>query len=315
MRSSQFAIELPAPFDFRATITSTGWLELAPNSWDGATEKLRRVHRLPDGEVVLLTIRSASGAGGPGVDVTVESGEPLTAVHKEQVTAAVRRMLRADEDLSEFYALCEGKSEPWGRASCGLGRLLRSPSVYEDVVKTICTTNVQWGGAKGMVRRLVDGYGDPLPWDPSLRAFPTPETVAGAGLEVFGGTVRMGYRAPFVYHLSSSVAAGDLDLESLLDPAPPTETVKKRLLAIKGVGPYAAATLLALLGRYDDLGIDTAFRDFVRQRYFGGQVVPDEQAKAVYTGWGRWRYLAYWLDIWSYYQCRARMSKDKQKPA
>jgi len=112
----------------------------------------------------------------------------------------------------------------------------------------------------------------------------------------------MGYRAPYVHELASRVASGDLDLELLLDPGLPTETVKKRLLAIKGVGPYAAATLLALLGHYDDLAIDTVFRDLVRKRYFDGQAVTDGEAKAVYAKWGRWQYLAYWLDLSSYYQ-------------
>ena len=51
-----------------------------------------------------------------------------------------------------------GKSAP-----AGIGRLLRSPTVFEDLVKVICTTNVQWGGTKRMVRELVDAFG--LPFD------------------------------------------------------------------------------------------------------------------------------------------------------
>ena len=54
-----------------------------------------------------------------------------------------------------------------------------------------------------------------------------------------------------------------------------------------------------LLGRYDELAVDTAFRRFVSRKYFGGQPPPsDAVAQAVYEDWGRWKYLAYWFDIW-----------------
>jgi 3-methyladenine DNA glycosylase/8-oxoguanine DNA glycosylase len=94
------------------------------------------------------------------------------------------------------------------------------------------------------------------------------------------------------------VASGELDVEALPNANLPTPELRKRLLAIKGVGPYAAATLLMLLGRYDELAVDTVFRLFVSKRYFNGQRPSDAEARAVYDDWGRWKYLAYWFDIW-----------------
>ena len=48
-------------------------------------------------------------------------------------------MLRLDADLSAFYAVAaRGSRAELGRR--GAGRLMRSPTVFEDVVKTICTT-------------------------------------------------------------------------------------------------------------------------------------------------------------------------------
>ena len=46
------------------------------------------------------------------------------------------------------------------------GRVLRSPTVFEDVVKTICTVNIQWGGTVSMVKRLAGVYGQAPAWDP-----------------------------------------------------------------------------------------------------------------------------------------------------
>jgi 3-methyladenine DNA glycosylase/8-oxoguanine DNA glycosylase len=68
---------------------------------------------------------------------------------------AVRHMLRLDEDFSEFYDHCKLKGGTWGEIRIGTGHLLRSPTVFEDLVKVICTTNIQWSGTKRMVRELV----------------------------------------------------------------------------------------------------------------------------------------------------------------
>jgi hypothetical protein len=51
----------------------------------------------------------------------------------------VRQILNLDEDLSGFYVLV--RSDPdlsW--ASRGAGRMLRGQTVFEDVVKTNCTS-------------------------------------------------------------------------------------------------------------------------------------------------------------------------------
>ena len=45
--------------------------------------------------------------------------------------------------------------------------------------------------------------------------------------------------APSVSALARSVAAGELDLEALRHSALPAGELRKRLLSIKGVGPYA----------------------------------------------------------------------------
>ncbi|MER3439679.1 MAG: Fe-S cluster assembly protein HesB, partial [Chloroflexota bacterium] len=55
---------------------------------------------------------------------------------------------------------------------------------------------------------------------------------------------RCGYRGQYLRSLAQSVAAGELDLEWLGRATPeelPDDALMKRLLALPGVGPYAAA--------------------------------------------------------------------------
>ncbi len=296
MATSRFVLEADAPFDFTGTAYSHGWVVLAPNSWDAERRAMERAHRLATGRVVRLTLAEAAGAPG-GVEVRVEHRGRLGARAAAEIRHDVAHMFRLDEDLSEFYALCHERGEPWVRVTSGLGRLLRSPTLFEDVVKTLCTTNIQWGGTRRMVEGLVEAFGDPCPTGGG-RAFPTAGALAAVSEVEFASRTALGYRAAYVHELARRVASGEMDLEALASSDLPTPELRDELLAIRGVGPYAAATLLMILGRYDEVAVDSVFREFVSDRYFSGERPSDAEAREVYGTWGRWKYLAYWFDVW-----------------
>ncbi len=285
------------PFDFAAAAFSHGWAQLAPNAWDDAAHVLRRVERLEAGQVVDWRISGAGDGQQPLIKIEVAHAAPLTAADQAEIARKVGHMLRVDEELGEFYALCAARGGHWAAIGGGLGRLLRSPTVWEDVVKTIATTNTQWSGTKAMVNSLCELLGEAFPGHVGRHTFPTPEAVAAAPPATLVAA-RFGYRAPYVQELARRVVAGELDLEGLAHSELPTPELRRLLLGIKGVGPYAAATLLMLLGRYDALGYDTVLRDFVSKRYFAGERRPERELLAVYDEWGRWRYLAYWFEMW-----------------
>lgn len=295
---SRLSLAPQPPFHFEATAYSHGWVLLAPTSWDVENRTAGRVERLSSGQVVALAITGTDHPATPAIHIEVDHSTPLTPHEADEIRRRVSHMFRLDEDLSGFYAMCAGRGHPWASADAGLGRLLRSPTLFEDVIKTIATTNTQWGGTKRMVSALVAALGEPFPGEPDRRAFPTSAAMAAAPPETFTEVARWGYRGPYVVELARRVVSGELDLEGLLHSDKPTAELKKELLAIKGVGPYAAATLLMLIGRYDEIGYDTVYRDFVSARYFNGEVPSPKVMTAVYDDWGRWRYLAYWIELW-----------------
>src|SRR5207248_2448196 len=111
-----------------------------------------------------------------------------------------------------------------------------------DVGKTICTTNCAWGGTVRMVSALVDRLGVAAPG--GGRTFPTPAVMAEAGEGFYRDVARAGYRGAYLRALADDVASGALDLEELNDPELPVEEIEARLLALPGVGPYAAAHVM-----------------------------------------------------------------------
>lgn len=278
------------PFSFAAVADSHGWRQLAP--FRGDRDALSYVLRLRSGRVIDLEL-----AGTPdGVRITAEDG--LGPAGETEVAAVVTWMLGLDQDLSSFYAAAQDEPKLASAAAEAKGRILRSPTLFEDVVKTILTTNTAWSSTKRMVANVVDLFGDPLPADPARRAFPTPAQLAATDEPTLRNVARLGYRAPYVLDLARKVAAGALDLEALRTADLPTPELRKRLLALKGVGPYAVANLLMLLGRYDAIPIDSWALSVVSKEWHGGAPIGPAEVEAAFARWGQWKGLAYWF--WQY---------------
>ena len=239
---------------------------------------------------VARTVRVAAGRPGFAAVSPVDGGDVDAGV-----LAAVRHLLRLDEDLSPFYRLVAGDPDlAW--AAGGAGRLIRSATVFEEVVKTICTTNCAWSATVRMVAALVEHLGVP---GPAGRAFPTPDAMAEAGEDFYRHTARAGYRGAYLLSLARSVAEGVVDVEALGrggDSGPTDEEVAARLLALPGVGPYAVAHVMLLLGRYSRLVLDSWTRPkYARLTGQDGSTVPDAAILERFAPYGPYAGLAFWL--------------------
>jgi N-glycosylase/DNA lyase len=280
---SRLSVAVPPDFDLAVTACSHGWYDLPPFAWDPEARRLSSVALL-DGRACDLAIVARANA------LAVEAGPAPRAA---SLRATVESMLRLDADLSGFYQLADDDPAlAWTRGR-GAGRLLRAPSVFEDVVKMLCTTNCSWSLTRLMVTRLVDRLGATAP--SGARAFPTPESMAAVGERFYRDEARAGYRAPHLVTLSRKVASGAIDLE-VLRANPDTAEVRERLLALPGIGPYAADNLLRLLGHYDHLGLDSWCRGKLKKLYPRIRD-PDAFAERRYRRYQRWQGLAMWLDI------------------
>ena len=282
------------PFFLSTAVRSHGWVQLLPFDWDDDACKLTRVERLDSGRVVEMHVQEADGGVSVGVD------DPSSETERDEVARKVAWMLGLEQDFSAFYALARQEPKLARVEEEARGRILRSPTLFEDTVKTILTTNTAWSGTIRMVKALVSQFGDPLSAAPDRRAFPTPDQLAATNAETLRSETRLGYRAPYVLELAHSIVSGDFDLESLKTADIPTAELCKRLLAIKGVGEYAMANLLMLLGRYDFIPVDSWARTVVSREWHGGEPVGRAEVKAAFEQWDEWKGLVYWFWDWSY---------------
>ncbi len=286
----RFTLSARAPFIFHTTVRSHGWYQLAPSLWDEDKQVLRRAERLASGRVIGLTLSGIDS----GVAVQTSA---LNASEKTELRERLAWMFWLDADFSSFYARAD--AEPLLRhvRAKAQGRMLRSTSMFEDVVKMMMTTNIQWSGTIRLTKALVDNFGEPAENDAAQRAFPTAERIARS-CESALRNLGLGYRAPYLLKLARDVAAGRVDLEALKDRALPMLEVRKRLIALPGIGPYSAAALLALLGRHDFIPIDTEAVSAVSNHFYGGRKVGEKEINAVFEKWGEYKALAYWF--WNY---------------
>jgi 3-methyladenine DNA glycosylase/8-oxoguanine DNA glycosylase len=239
-----------------------------------------------------MLIQEATGG------VSVEVDGPPSEAERDEITRDVEWMLGLEQDFSAFYTLARDEPKLAHVEGKAQGRILRSPTLFEDIVKTILTTNTSWVGTIRMVKALVAHFGSPLPADPTRHAFPTPDQLAATSEETLRSEARLGYRAPYVLELARSVEA--LDLESLKAADIPTTQLRKRLLAIKGVGEYAMANLLMILGRYNFVPVDSWALKMVSHEWYGGKPVGRTEVESAFERWGKWKGLAYWFWDWSY---------------
>jgi 3-methyladenine DNA glycosylase/8-oxoguanine DNA glycosylase len=147
-----------------------------------------------------------------------------------------------------------------------------------------------------MVGALVRELGTEAVGAPNQRAFPSPTAVAQADESFFRDVAKAGYRGAYLRGLATDVAKGRLDLEELNDPQLSDAEVSERLLALAGVGPYAVAHMMMLLGRYRPLILDSWTRPTYR-RLAGRPRITDKGIERAFRRYRQFAGLAFWLTL------------------
>ncbi len=324
MTGSRLTIPAPADYDLPRDVCSYGYFLLAPNHWDVETQSLFRVLDLEDGATTVRITQPDTMQQRPerkrvpGTRTTNHQKKPPRGTHlktlraafdrklsraeQQQARAQIARMLRLDEsaeNLRDFHKL-----DPRFKKS-GRGRLFRSPSLFEDVVKTVTSCNVTWPSTVHMNTRLCEVLGRKSPT--GGRAFPTPDRLARTRPGTLRARCRVGYRDQRMIDLARLFRKGDIDEPWLTDPETPDDDVFAFLKTLPGIGPYAAGNIMQLLGRYSRLALDTESIRHGRALlgYTGSERQILKQLAAHYEPFGAHKFRSYWFELWDFYESKA----------
>lgn len=285
-------LNIGAPSDYRLArdVCSYGYFRLAPDRWDVDSQSLRTTFDLDDGPARAHIVEHDRGKLRIWFDRSLSHAEQRTA------RAYIRRMLRlneSQEDIAAFHSV-----DPRWKSS-GRGRIFRSPTLFQDMVRTITSCNVTWKSTQNMNRRLCDVLG-------RAGAFPRPLRLARARAGTLRGRCRVGYRDRRLIELARLFASGQIDEQWLEDPEHPDEQVYRFLLKLPGIGPYAASNIMQLLGRYSRLAVDTELMRHGREvlGFAGTESEVIAQLQAHYEPFGKHRFRSYWFEMWTAYEAK-----------
>ena len=271
-----------AAFDFRRLVFSHGWVFLAPFQWTEQNQTLSRPLRLADGGSAVVRVRAYADQTSTRIIASIDGAPSHTdrAIVKDQL----RRMLRLDDDYSPFHALCADDPLLSFVAESRCGGMLRCPTAFEDLIKTICTINCDWRNTKRMCERLcaLDLAGN----------FPTPQRLLRLSESRLAQAATLGYRARTVRAVARLTADGKLPLDNWARQGD-FNRITHAVQSLWGIGPYALNHMLVLLGRYDAIPVDGEGLKYLRQTHFNGRAVSEHRAVSPYERYGSFRFLAF----------------------
>lgn len=289
MNELKLEIAAPEDFSFAATVFSHGWRNLAPFEYDREAGALYRTERLPNGGLAVVCMSSGEGT----VLVEATATRALEESDARFIRGVVSRCLGLDRDLVGFYGAIAGEPSYEWVIDHKAGRVLASSSVWEDLVKTLTTTNTSWSNTVSMCERLAR-IG---PQVGGRHCFPTPSEIWAIGVEELGEATGLGYRAPYLHELASAIGCGEVEPERWRIESLDSGEIERQILELKGFGPYAAANMLKLLGHYERLAIDSSVRETFRVQQSSGVSPSDADIERHYEPYGRWRGLVMWFDV------------------
>ncbi|MGD8322821.1 MAG: AlkA N-terminal domain-containing protein [Gammaproteobacteria bacterium] len=123
-------------------------------------------------------------------------------------------------------------------------------SVFEMLVRAIVGQQVSVPAARTVLGRIVEALGEPVTAadpEPALpdRLFPEPEALAGESMQPFGLNTA---RAETLNRVAAEFAADPRFVHAGM----PAEVARKRLLALRGIGPWTAEYVILRALRYPD---------------------------------------------------------------
>ena len=290
-------LAVPPDFDLPRAVCSYGFFMLAPNRWDSANQELHTVVHGETDRLIPVKVSSRlrrSNHHRGGLQITTPR---VTRAEAARIKYQLTRILRIDENLAPFHRVHRKA------ARAGFGRLYRSATLFEDIVKTMTCCNVTWSQTRRMNELLVEKVGK--------GGFPTPAQLAACRPSRLQQQCKLGYRAERIVRLGRDVCEGKVDLTRFEDETLSTESLFEGLREIHGIGPYAAGNLCQLLGRYDRLAIDSETYRHFREKHdvptpkdAAGMRKLHDRIEKHYAKFAPYQFLAYWFELWGAYEDR-----------
>ncbi|KAM7509750.1 hypothetical protein LguiB_008625 [Lonicera macranthoides] len=270
-------------------VCNHGFFMMAPNDWNPLTKTLTRPLRLDDSSTSAIVSVSHDGTNPNSLRIRIHPihhHRPISSSDCQAVLDQVRWMLRIsskdENNMIEFQKVYpEAKKK-------GFGRLFRSPTLFEDTVKSLllcaCGIRRTLEMAENLCKlqsKLTDGI---------IRGPPTPNSKDPA----------------HILNFAKKVENGKIKLEKY-EQEISSKKIYDSLMKINGFGPFVCANVLMCLGFYHKVPVDSKTMRHLRQDH-GIEIHKKKTDKAIveqiYDKYAPFQCLAYWFELVEYYESK-----------
>lgn len=280
-------LAIPSGFSLAQALRISPIGLLPPLIFDPTQPALQAVIPVSDGpSATPYPIQEVLIRGVPGHDALLVYGLER-GPHTEAVLDRVRWMLGLDDDLFLFYHLCERDPELAWVSEQHAAHVLRSPTVFEDLVKTLVVTQKS-KIARQICQTLCDAFGSPTML--ARLAFPTEQQLAQVPESMLTKDLNLGTLGTMIHRLATACAAGQPHPETLRRVRPSIsqaladddeelfddlvveelawqERVAELLLTLPGFGVKAVPKMMRLLGCFDMIELHHSAMQAFAKRY------------------------------------------------
>ncbi|MFW9966549.1 MAG: DNA-3-methyladenine glycosylase family protein [Candidatus Thorarchaeota archaeon] len=274
-------LEVPPNYDLLQSVHSWIYPDIQPVPEVTGPNFFGRVFRIKGVKIPLIFKQRAPGK-------LLEISFPKDFAADRDIIVFSRRILGLDKSMDS--ALSRMKCDPSLKRFAATVKGIRpylAESLHEALVKSIIQQQISYRSANVVTQRLILGLSEENVFNGvALYSFPSPEEISSCGLDGLG-KFGIGYRSQYVHRISSLVASGELDLESLL--ALSFSEIMKILGPIRGIGEWTVqAAMIAGMG---DLSIfpfgDLVIQNILGTLYNNGVRMTKNQVIKKSEEWGR----------------------------
>jgi 3-methyladenine DNA glycosylase/8-oxoguanine DNA glycosylase len=246
---NQFTIEFEAiaPYSFGLTLRKpAGWYWSTPEEVCevGTCWSVTRFN----GELLGLKLHSMRTTRKPRINCTVYSQSKMDDSSKQSITKMLRRSLKAEEDLKDFYKLSEKDDILQGVVKDLYGmHTIGWPELFPALILAVSLQMAPMKRSNQMMNLLMANFGEDAIFDgKSIRYWPSAQTIAAASVEELMQKAKLGYRAKNLKAIATQLTQGFPTMDELYSMEP--EQAKKTLLNLRGIGEYSAELVMPKTG-------------------------------------------------------------------
>ncbi|KAM1067999.1 hypothetical protein ACFX2I_000008 [Malus domestica] len=343
--------ECMSTFNLEKAVCNHGFFMMAPNRWVPSSKTLERPLRLAD-STTCVTVSIQHPPNHTSLLIQVyDHIHNLSFADKDAILQQVRRMLRISKKderaIREYHEVHPEAKEK------GCGRVFRSPTLFEDLVKCILLCNTKWSNTLQMARSLCELHTQvcnnnnapakqkqPInlkrkkemlsnTWSPcklnhqfsddgsSFGNFPNAQELAGLDLDTLQNcsTSVLGYRANTILKLAKIMRLDDeLGFQESLNIG--FNDMFQKLKEIKGFGSFSCANALMCMGYYHKVPTDTETIRHLQQvhgRKDCDKTSAGKDAEEIYDKYAPFQCLAYLSELLDSYE--GKFGKLSELPA